>query len=112
METVLVLEQVVKAFKKSHPRFIGAKVIYAAERLVPAKTVAVRMNTFKQIYAAFPNFVIGFDLVGQEDLGNPLNNFIDELKELPKGAKFFFHAGNTSKCFIFCIQIIKIQFNI
>lgn len=40
---------------------------------------------------------MGFDLIGQEDLGNPLINFIEELQELPKGAKFFFHAGETSK---------------
>lgn len=44
-----------------------------------------------------PDFVIGFDLVGQEDLGKPLINFVDDLKQISRQAKFFFHAGETSK---------------
>lgn len=39
---------------------------------------------------------MGFDLVGQEDLGKPLVNFIPELMKLPVDANYFFHAGETS----------------
>lgn len=47
--------------------------------------------------AALPDFVIGFDLVGQEDIGKPLLFFADFLSIAPSSAKFFFHAGETSK---------------
>ena len=52
-----------------------------------------------------PEFVIGYDLVGQEDLGRPLLDFADLLIEVRNktGLKYFFHAGETNwqgKCFI------------
>ena len=40
--------------------------------------------------------MIGFDLVGQEDIGQPLHSFVHILQKLPPGAKCFFHAGETS----------------
>uniref|UniRef100_T1GX78 Adenosine deaminase domain-containing protein n=1 Tax=Megaselia scalaris TaxID=36166 RepID=T1GX78_MEGSC len=42
-----------------------------------------------------PNLVIGFDLHGQEDLGEPLYKYANEFFELPNTANFFFHAGET-----------------
>ena len=44
--------------------------------------------------AALPRFVIGFDLVGQEDLGRPLVDFADLL--LDHKIPYFFHAGETN----------------
>lgn len=38
----------------------------------------------------------GFDLVGQEDLGKPLSNFVDQLLEVPEDIDFYFHAGETN----------------
>lgn len=57
------------------------------------------LSSTNQIYisTANPNFIIGFDLVGQEDRGKPLHHFIAELADLPKSAKYFFHAGETSE---------------
>lgn len=46
---------------------------------------------------AKPNFIIGFDLIGNEDAGDPLHKFANELTDLPPTANFFFHAGETSK---------------
>lgn len=46
--------------------------------------------------AKFPDFVIGFDLVGQEDSGRPLIDFADQILTLPPTIKFFFHAGETN----------------
>ena len=45
-----------------------------------------------------PNFFIGFDLVGQEDLGKPLIYFANELIEEKNltGLDYFFHAGETN----------------
>ena len=45
-----------------------------------------------------PDFFIGFDLVGQEDLGQPLLDFADELIEAKNltDLQYFFHAGETN----------------
>lgn len=40
--------------------------------------------------------MIGFDLVAQEDTGRPLIDFAEQILQLPKGIKFFFHAGETN----------------
>jgi hypothetical protein len=45
----------------------------------------------------FPDFVIGFDIVGQEDLGEPLIQFVQQMQAIADKTKFFFHAGETSK---------------
>ena len=45
----------------------------------------------------YPNFVAGFDLVGQEDLGHTLEYFVDLLKTVEEhNITFFFHAGETN----------------
>lgn len=51
------------------------------------------MKSFSQ--EKFPNFVIGFDLVAQEDLGRPLKYFAEKLLEM-KDTNFYFHAGETN----------------
>ena len=45
-----------------------------------------------------PDFFIGFDLVGQEDLGRPLIDFAEDLlwAKNHSGLHFFFHAGETN----------------
>ena len=52
-----------------------------------------------KLFEAFPDFILGFDLVGQEDLGQPLIEFISEILaglEQNPGLRLFFHAGETS----------------
>lgn len=51
------------------------------------------MAKLKQL---FPDFVAGFDLVGQEDKGRPLIEFADKLNTASPGIQFFFHAGETN----------------
>ena len=53
-----------------------------------------RCHLQKSLKAALPKFVIGFDLVGQEDLGRPLVDFADLL--LDHKIPYFFHAGETN----------------
>lgn len=48
----------------------------------------------------FPGFVVGYDIVGQEDRGGSLLSYIDALLyPSQKGISlpYFFHAGETSK---------------
>lgn len=54
------------------------------------------MQKFVNLQKKFPNFVIGFDLVGQEDIGKPLSIYVDKLKEISQNGRFYFHAGETN----------------
>lgn len=54
------------------------------------------LDKYSSLQAKFPDFVIGFDLVGQEDSGRPLIDFADQILTLPPTIKFFFHAGETN----------------
>lgn len=36
-------------------------------------------------------------MIGQEDTGNMLSKYVNELSDLPNTANYFFHAGETSK---------------
>lgn len=75
---------------------MGVKWIYSPQRNVHRPTFEHYIETFKALKKRFPNLVTGFDLVGQEDRGRPLKDFIEELQLLSKEADFFFHAGETN----------------
>ena len=54
-----------------------------------------------RLYQSDPDFVVGFDLVGQEDPLKPLIYYIDDLlypkqQNPPIDLPYFFHAGETS----------------
>lgn len=84
-------------FKEDHPDFVGAKLIYAPARSVDRKGVEYYIKTLKKLKKMYPNFVAGFDLVGQEDLGHTLEYFVDLLKDIGQyNISFFFHAGETN----------------
>jgi len=40
--------------------------------------------------------MVGFDLVGQEELGRPLIDFVEPLLKMPEHINFYFHAGETN----------------
>ena len=54
------------------------------------------MRTARSLKQELPNFIAGFDLVGQEDKGVPLVDFANELRLLDKDVQLFFHAGETN----------------
>lgn len=62
-------------------------------------TTLMFMKLFQaqQLIDEFPGFIIGFDLVAQEDPGRPLIDFAPILIEAAKNPtmKYFFHAGET-----------------
>lgn len=47
--------------------------------------------------------IVGFDLVGQEDVGKPLYMFIDKLLA-NRDIDYMFHAGETGMTHIICIE--------
>ncbi|KAG7303385.1 hypothetical protein JYU34_011880 [Plutella xylostella] len=95
--------QTAKSYKKmldrfilDYPDFFGARLIYAPIRLVSASTVEEYLETAKIIKAELPDFFAGFDLVGQEDLGVPLKEFVPQLSAGADELDYFFHAGETN----------------
>ncbi|CAB0039592.1 unnamed protein product [Trichogramma brassicae] len=72
MEVARIYQRVAERFERDHPDFVGLKLIYA------------------------PSFVVGFDLVSQEDIGLPLVEVADQLLDLNDELPFFFHAGETN----------------
>jgi adenosine deaminase CECR1 len=63
-------------------------------------TVDQYVQTAIELIQAHPDYVAGFDLVGQEDKGRPLVEFVNQMFDLRQqipGIKFFFHAGETSQ---------------
>lgn len=87
--------KIVDEFKKDHPLFLGIKVILAIARNSDDSSVIEKMQRFVDLQKKYPNFLIGFDLVGQEDLGKPLNSYVEKLKEISQNGRFFFHAGKA-----------------
>ncbi|XP_011693439.1 PREDICTED: adenosine deaminase CECR1-like [Wasmannia auropunctata] len=96
MEMVQLHKDITDRFMKDHPDFIGAKMIYAPPRGVDQARVDYYLKTLVQIKKFYPDFVAGFDLVGQEDKGKPLIEFADKLNAVDPGIQFFFHAGETN----------------
>ncbi|KAG5889959.1 hypothetical protein JTB14_018854 [Gonioctena quinquepunctata] len=98
VEVVGLYYETLKKFKEDYPDFHDAKFIYAPHRKADNKTMDHYADTFGKLKKAYPEFVIGFDLVGQEDLGFPLTSHIPQLQKMKKdyGANFFFHAGETN----------------
>lgn len=96
-QAIQELINIVNNFKKTHPDFFGIKIIFAAPRTKTKDAIRADFELFKKWHALHPDFIIGFDLVGQEDAKqSALHNFIDVLQDMPSTAKFFFHAGETN----------------
>ncbi|XP_026760455.2 adenosine deaminase 2-like [Galleria mellonella] len=89
-------KNVLDRFLVDYPDFYGAKLIYAPLRMVDASTVKNYIEIAKEIDYTIPGFLAGFDLVGQEDLGAPTKEFLEELVEGRKYLQYFFHAGETN----------------
>lgn len=69
VEVAQIYADVLKDFKSSHPDFIGGKIIYAPIRGINDETFNSYLPIMQKLRKNFPEFVIGFDLVGQEDKG-------------------------------------------
>ncbi|KAL0941767.1 adenosine/AMP deaminase [Colletotrichum truncatum] len=84
--------------------FGGLKVIYCTPRSFSNKSVEFALAeclTFKQ---KWPQWIAGFDLVGEESKGRPLKDFIPEFLEFRKNCDeakvdipFLFHCGETTE---------------
>lgn len=94
--TAKAYHKVIKRFKKDYPDFFGAKLIYAPSRKVKRETVDTYLELAKQIKNEMPDTFAGFDLVGEEDKGNPLIAYAPQLIKAAGDLNYFFHAGETN----------------
>ncbi|XP_017863454.1 PREDICTED: adenosine deaminase CECR1 [Drosophila arizonae] len=94
--TVQIYKAETERFLKHHPDFIGAKLIYAPLRGVQSKVVEKYVEDCIALNKKFPNFLIGFDLVGHEEMGRPLVDFVNPLLKMPEHINFYFHSGETN----------------
>lgn len=83
-------------FKQEYPDFIGSKFIYAPLKIAPDNVVEKYFQTVVKLNEAFPDFLAGFDLVGQEDVSPSITRFAERALKLPENITFFFHAGETN----------------
>lgn len=95
-EIIQMYYEETEQFKEKHPDFIGAKFIYAPGRYATDAEFQKLLDTTKRLHHKYPNFLAGFDLVGQEDPGRSLLEFVPSLLKLPSAINFFFHAGETN----------------
>lgn len=96
LEVAELYYEVLQRFKKEFPDFVGSKFIYAPLRFANATTFDKYLTTYRALKARHPDFIAGFDVVGQEDKGFPLKGFAECLLKDGQDIPCFFHAGETN----------------
>ncbi|KAF5373694.1 hypothetical protein D9758_000760 [Tetrapyrgos nigripes] len=108
-EIFLILDNVLKEltaeFKQQgrEDEFIGAKIIITAFRLFSVEIIETLLHGCIALKKEFPHLIAGFDLVGQEDVLQPLIYYAEPLlkfRQMQQDAgvdeiPFLFHAGET-----------------
>lgn len=69
IETARMYVDVLKEFKSKHPDFYGSRFIYGPRRGVDDETFDSYLEIMLELKKTFPEFIAGFDTVGQEDHG-------------------------------------------
>ncbi|RZC33971.1 A deaminase domain containing protein [Asbolus verrucosus] len=95
-DTVNLYVDTLTEFRTHNPDFGGLRIIYSRNRRVNNVTMQEYIEEYLKFQEQFPELIAGFDLVGQEDLGEPLFEFADQFLAIANQTKFFFHAGETN----------------
>jgi len=98
--TMQIYKNVTDRYLAEHPEFTGAKVIKSNLRFRSPEEILDDIKFTIQLMKQFPGFLVGYDLVGQEDPLNPLIFYLDALRypsqqTPPIKFPYFFHAGET-----------------
>ncbi|KAJ2940166.1 hypothetical protein O0L34_g11731 [Tuta absoluta] len=93
--TITLHRDVTNRFIQDHPDFIGIKLIITKHRSAATGSVKYVIDTTKTLKKKYPDMIAGFDLVGQEDRGRPLTDFLPLLLEAKDDLNYYFHAGET-----------------
>ncbi|KAF9227808.1 Metallo-dependent hydrolase [Gyrodon lividus] len=102
VEWLKTFKLVVSQFKKEHADFLGAKIIYTVIRDCDGEVLKHHLEDCMQMKQAFPDLIVGFDLVGDENILKPLHHYLEQLlafkqrqEEQGIDIPFLFHAGET-----------------
>ncbi|OAA50227.1 adenosine deaminase [Beauveria brongniartii RCEF 3172] len=96
----------VKAFQRDMEKqsqyFGGIKVIYCTPRSMEPSAIGDALNECFEFKRQWPDWIAGFDLVGEEAQGRPLRDFVAELLAFQERCSnaaveipFLFHCGET-----------------
>ncbi|XP_065212899.1 adenosine deaminase 2-like [Planococcus citri] len=97
VEVAKICKNVTERFMRDHPDFVGIKLIYSRSRTCNDSQFEKYLQTARDLKKYLPDFIAGFDLVGQEDKGRPLIHFAEKLRSLiGEDIQLFFHAGETN----------------
>ena len=96
IDVARMYKEVTDRFVRDHPKFVGAKLIYAPLKTADARQFDEYASIAVQLKQTLPEFFAGFDLVGHEEGLTPLATWIDKIQSIQKDIPFFFHAGETN----------------
>ena len=89
-------------FMEQHPEFIGHRRIFQASRPVEPDEINATLRHALHLHQKYPEHIIGFDLVGEEDVGNShlffLHTFLSLYDETTGQSKIplWLHTTETS----------------
>lgn len=99
---VTLAEEVVHDFKQLNPSFVDFNRISYAVRGLPVFLFESVIENTLRLHQQFPEHVVGFDAVGEEDFGYSTLHFITQYLSLNKDGEFvskiplYLHAMETS----------------
>ncbi|XP_058065867.1 adenosine deaminase 2-like [Anopheles bellator] len=94
LEVAYLLHRIVAEFRIQNPTFQGVKLILAKHKSMNDDELNSSLKVYDSLRSTMPGFVVGFDLVGQEDANRSLKTFAAALLRPPL-PRYFFHAGET-----------------
>ncbi|KUI53084.1 Adenosine deaminase CECR1-A [Cytospora mali] len=106
INNVGIVEMIMDEYKKFQAQtgsyFGGMKIIYCCPRSWPNEKVAGGLRECLEFKKRWPEWIAGFDLVGEEGKGKPLSAFVKEFLQFQDDCKaagveipFLFHCGET-----------------
>ncbi|XP_013401030.1 adenosine deaminase 2 [Lingula anatina] len=94
--------QTIDAFVKKNPHFIGLRKIANSFRRKTMQEMYIDMEKAIRMHLKYPNYIAGFDMVGEEDRGNSLLYYMEDFLKLYDNATgesrvpFYLHNGETN----------------
>ncbi|KAI6036488.1 Metallo-dependent hydrolase [Pisolithus microcarpus] len=102
IEWLRIFRQVVEKFKQEREDFLDAKVIYTVIRDRDVEGLEDHLEDCLAMKKEFPDIIVGFDLVGDENTLVPLKDYLEPLIRFKERQKregvsipYIFHAGET-----------------
>uniref|UniRef100_UPI003D81C6B2 Adenosine deaminase AGSA,Adenosine deaminase AGSA,Chimeric adenosine deaminase growth factor n=1 Tax=Aplysia californica TaxID=6500 RepID=UPI003D81C6B2 len=94
-------KSVTEEFQREYPDFIGAKIILSGLRFKSQEEILNEVKIAMDLHKKYPDFFLGYDLVGQEDPNFSLLHYLDALlypsiQNPPYRLPYFFHAAETN----------------